>query len=58
MLLLETDAPDQPDALHHGERNEPAFMIHALDCIAELREQTPEHIAERTTSNARRLFGF
>ena len=57
-LLLETDAPDQPDSLHHGERNEPAYLINTLNFIAELRTETPELIAEQTTANARRLFEF
>ena len=25
-ILVETDAPDQPDAKHRGQRNEPAFL--------------------------------
>ena len=57
-LLLETDAPDQPDAAHRGQRNEPARLPQVLDTIAQLRGQSREHIAEATTANARRLFGF
>lgn len=55
-LLLETDAPDQPGALHKGERNEPAFLIEVLQCIAELRGEDPSALAQATTANARRLF--
>ncbi len=57
-LLLETDAPDQPDAAHRGQRNEPARLTEVLDTIAQLRGEPLEHIAEATTANARRLFGF
>ena len=55
-LLLETDAPDQPDSAHRGQRNEPARMIHVLQAIAGLRDVDPQDIAEATTANAERLF--
>ena len=55
-LLLETDAPDQPDACIRGERNEPARLAVVRDAIAELRGESPETVAAATTANARRLF--
>ena len=55
-ILLETDAPDQPDASHHGERNQPAYLVNVLKCLAELREESIEEIAAQTTFNARKLF--
>lgn len=55
-LLLETDAPDQPDAANRGGRNEPALLVRVLDTIARLRGQDREEIAAATTANARRLF--
>lgn len=55
-VLLETDAPDQPGATHRGERNEPAWLPEVLQCVAELRGESPAHIAEITCANARRLF--
>lgn len=57
-LLLETDAPDQPDATHRGQRNEPARLPQVLHTIAMLRGEAPERIAETTTANAKALFGF
>ncbi|MFC7521613.1 TatD family hydrolase [Xanthomonas populi] len=57
-LLLETDAPDQPDASIRGQRNEPAHLRTVLDCIAQLRGTAAERIAAQTTANARRLFGL
>lgn len=56
-LLLETDAPDQPDAAHRGERNEPARLPNVLAVVAELRGETPETVAAATAANAQRLFG-
>jgi len=57
-LLLETDAPDQPDSGHRGQRNEPARIVTVLHAIARLRDEDPARIADATTSNAERLFGF
>ncbi len=55
-LLLETDAPDQPDADHRGQRNEPARLTHVLETIAGLRGVPAERIAEATSANAAQLF--
>ena len=57
-LLLETDAPDQPDADHRGQRNEPARLVGVLETIAQLRGADPADIAQATTANARRLFAL
>lgn len=55
-LLLETDAPDQPDAGIRGQRNEPLRLRTVCETIATLRGITPKALAEATTANARRLF--
>ena len=55
-ILLETDAPDQPDAAHARQRNEPAYLLNVLECLTELRDDSAEEIAEQTTANARALF--
>lgn len=57
-LLLETDAPDQPDAAIRGERNEPARMPHIAGHIARLRGSSLESLAAVTTGNCRRLFAL
>ena len=57
-LLLETDAPDQPDAGIRGQRNEPARLLHILETVAQLRGQDPAEIAAATTANAQRLFAL
>ncbi|MCC7249242.1 MAG: TatD family hydrolase [Lysobacter sp.] len=57
-LLLETDAPDQPDSAHRGQRNEPARLPIVLDAIAKLRGISPDTLTEATTANAKRLFGI
>jgi len=55
-LLLETDAPDQPDAAHRGQRNEPERLATVLESIARLRDMAPGELAAATTANAERLF--
>jgi TatD DNase family protein len=55
-VLLETDAPDQPDARHHNQRNEPAYLVNVLQCLGELRDESVEEIAKQTTRNAKQLF--
>lgn len=57
-LLLETDAPDQPDAGIRGQRNEPARLPVVLEAVARLRGESVEEIAAQTTANAERLFGL
>lgn len=57
-LLLETDAPDQPDSGIRGQRNEPARLRVVCETIAELRGMDPAEVAEVTTANATRLFSL
>lgn len=57
-LLLETDAPDQPDMSNHGQRNEPALLPKIAECVAELRNCSVETVAEVTTHNCQRLFAL
>lgn len=57
-LLLETDAPDQPDSGIRGQRNEPARLAVVCGTIAALRGVPAEELAAATTANARRLFAL
>lgn len=57
-LLLETDGPDQPDAGHRGERNEPAYLPAVAEAIAALRGIPPDTVCAATSANAWRLFGL
>ena len=57
-LLLETDAPDQPDAGIRGLRNEPGRLAFICRTIAELRGMEAEAMAAATSANAQRLFNL
>ena len=55
-LLVETDAPYLAPVPHRGKTNEPAFVRHTAEFLAELRGQTLDEIGEATTANFDRLF--
>ena len=57
-LLLETDAPDQPDAGIRGQRNEPARLPVIAAHIARLRGMEVDALVQATSENAQRLFGW
>ncbi len=57
-LLIETDAPFLAPQPERGKRNEPAFVTHIADKIAEIQSRTPQEVAAVTTTNAARLFSW
>ena len=55
-MLIETDAPFLAPAPKRGKPNEPAYVRHTAEFIAQLRGDTLENIAVATTENFYRLF--
>lgn len=54
--LVETDAPYLAPIPHRGESNEPAFVRHTAEKVAEVRGIDFEQLAAETTANFARLF--
>ncbi len=57
-LLIETDSPFLAPAPHRGTRNEPAYVAHIADKIAEIHSKDLAEIAEITAANAQQLFAW
>ena len=57
-LLVETDAPYLAPQPHRGKRNEPAYVVETVRCLAQLKGITPAEMERLTVANTRRLFGL
>lgn len=55
-LLVETDAPYLAPMPYRGKRNEPAYVAHTAEVLADVVGVSPQELAELTTANFRRLF--
>ncbi|HZY42714.1 MAG TPA: TatD family hydrolase [Anaerolineae bacterium] len=57
-LLIETDAPFLTPVPHRGQRNEPAYVRHVAETIAQVQGLTVDVVAQHTTLNANQLLGW
>ena len=57
-LLVETDCPFLAPVPYRGKTNEPAYVLHVAERVAQLRQISLETLSEQTTTNACRLFGI
>jgi TatD DNase family protein len=55
-LLIETDAPYLAPVPHRGRTNEPSYVVHVAEKIAELRGISRARVAEASMENFFRLF--
>ncbi len=55
-LMVETDAPYLTPVPHRGKPNEPAYVRHVAEHIAELRGISFDEVAAATSDNFYRLF--
>lgn len=54
--IVETDSPYLAPIPHRGQSNEPSFVRHTAEKVAELRGISLEQLARETTTNFGRLF--
>ena len=55
-ILVETDSPYLAPVPFRGKRNEPSFITHTLNRIAEVKKMDVNEMAQITTNNFFKLF--
>ena len=55
-ILIETDAPYLAPQPVRGKRNEPIYVKHVAEKIAQIKNTSIKEVADTTTVNAERLF--
>lgn len=56
-MLIETDSPYLAPVPYRGKSNQPAYVVHVAEKIAELRDIEIDEVAVLTTKNYFKLFG-
>jgi TatD DNase family protein len=57
-IVVETDSPFLTPHPHRGKRNEPAYVRHVAQAIADVKSVPVDELEAATTANATRLFGW
>jgi TatD DNase family protein len=57
-MLVETDSPYLAPVPHRGKPNQPAWVPHVGQFIADLRDVAVSEIAATTTANTRQVFAL
>ncbi len=57
-ILAETDCPYLAPQPVRGRTNEPAFVVHTVAALAEMRGEDPEELAQQIDANAAAAFGL
>ena len=55
-LLVETDSPYLAPMPHRGKHNEPSYITHVVEKLAEIKKLEKQMIIENTTNNFMKLF--
>ena len=55
-ILIETDSPYLAPAPYRGRTNEPAYVRHVAEAVADIRGISVEEVATASSANFRRLF--
>lgn len=57
-IVLETDAPFLPPQIIRGKQNHPLYIATIAEYIAQLRHETIQEVAEKTTTRAKQIFNI
>lgn len=57
-VMLETDSPYLAPVPHRGKSNEPAYVPHIAEVLAQIKGVAIDEVARMTEANAERLFRF
>jgi TatD DNase family protein len=57
-LLIETDCPFLAPIPLRGKRNEPAFVVHTAQFLADFYQIEVERLARQTTENFKKFFNL
>lgn len=57
-ILSETDAPFVTPAPHRGKRNDPVYIVHIVEKLAEIKGVPAEKMRKQILENAGRVFGI
>lgn len=55
-FLIETDSPYLAPVPHRGKQNNPAWVTHVAECLADVRSTTIDNIASLSSANYANLF--
>ena len=58
LILVETDSPYLSPQLVRGRRNEPAYVVHTIAALAEVRDEEFDDLASTTHANAAAAFSL
>lgn len=57
-LLVETDCPYMTPVPFRGQRNDSSYIEYVIQKLSEIRNETPDFIAEQTYKNAKEIFSI
>ena len=57
-LLVETDSPYLSPIPYRGKPNEPSYIIHTINKLAEIKKVSKESVMDYTTNNFKKLFNL
>ena len=57
-LLVETDSPYLSPVPYRGKTNEPSYIIHTIEKLAQIKKISKNKVIESTSNNFRELFNI